>query len=161
MFRPKSARRIDWQWPSIRLMRKCQWYPGVPLSGTYVALSKSVAALVVNKLHWAIQLHCIYVRQIQRILWLFDISSISHHSLGLSHSEATRLSNFLHFSKPKNLKKKSILEMADLNPTIDFLDVVSDDIPKGRSTMSGLKWYNLFQTLCLTPKSSFLKFVFM
>lgn len=26
--------------------------------------------------------------------------------------------------------------MADLNPRIDFLDVVSDDIPKGESTMS-------------------------
>lgn len=26
--------------------------------------------------------------------------------------------------------------MADLNPRIDFLDVVSDDIPKGESMMS-------------------------
>lgn len=26
--------------------------------------------------------------------------------------------------------------MADLNPRIDFLDAVSDDIPKGESTMS-------------------------
>ncbi|XP_018551686.1 LOW QUALITY PROTEIN: radial spoke head protein 9 homolog [Lates calcarifer] len=50
---------------------------------------------------------------------------------GLSHSEAGKLDNFLHFSKPKNLKKKSILEMGDLNPSIDFLDVLSDDIPKG------------------------------
>uniref|UniRef100_A0A4W6EHB8 Radial spoke head protein 9 homolog n=1 Tax=Lates calcarifer TaxID=8187 RepID=A0A4W6EHB8_LATCA len=32
---------------------------------------------------------------------------------GLSHSEAGKLDNFLHFSKPKNLKKKSILEMGD------------------------------------------------
>lgn len=47
--------------------------------------------------------------------------------------------------------------MADLNPSIDFLDVVSDDIPKGRSTMSGVKLYNLFQT----PKSSFLKLILM
>ncbi|XP_070705215.1 radial spoke head protein 9 homolog [Pempheris klunzingeri] len=50
---------------------------------------------------------------------------------GLSHSEAGKLDNFLHFSEPKNLKKKSILEMADSNPAIDFLDVLSDDIPKG------------------------------
>ncbi|KAM7368040.1 hypothetical protein PAMP_014293 [Pampus punctatissimus] len=50
---------------------------------------------------------------------------------GLSHSEAGKLNNFLHFTESKNLKKKSILEMADLNPTIDFLDVLSDDIPKG------------------------------
>lgn len=57
---------------------------------------------------------------------------------GLSHSEAARLSNFLHFSKTKNLKKKSIPEMAKLNPRIDFLDVVSDDIPTGESTISSI-----------------------
>ncbi|XP_035000476.2 radial spoke head protein 9 homolog [Hippoglossus stenolepis] len=50
---------------------------------------------------------------------------------GLSHSEAGKLDSFLHFSEPKNLKKKSILEMSQLNPAIDFLDVLSDDIPKG------------------------------
>ncbi|XP_029984967.1 radial spoke head protein 9 homolog [Sphaeramia orbicularis] len=50
---------------------------------------------------------------------------------GLSHSETLKLNNFLHFTEPKNLKKKSILEMADLNPVIDFMDVLSDDIPKG------------------------------
>ncbi|XP_070782287.1 radial spoke head protein 9 homolog [Enoplosus armatus] len=50
---------------------------------------------------------------------------------GLSHSEARKLDNFLHFSTPKNPKRKSILEMSDLNPAIDFLDVLSDDVPKG------------------------------
>ncbi|XP_071335092.1 radial spoke head protein 9 homolog isoform X2 [Trachinotus anak] len=50
---------------------------------------------------------------------------------GLSHSEAGKLSSFLHFSEPKNLKKKSVLEMGELNPAVDFLDVLSDDIPKG------------------------------
>ncbi|XP_049445708.1 radial spoke head protein 9 homolog isoform X1 [Epinephelus fuscoguttatus] len=49
---------------------------------------------------------------------------------GLSHSEAGKLDNFLHFSQAKNPKKKSILEMGDLNPAVDFLDVLSDDIPK-------------------------------
>ncbi|XP_040921153.1 radial spoke head protein 9 homolog [Toxotes jaculatrix] len=50
---------------------------------------------------------------------------------GLSHSEAGKLDSFRHFSEPKNLKKKSILEMGELNPALDFLDVLSDDIPKG------------------------------
>ncbi|XP_029903572.1 radial spoke head protein 9 homolog isoform X2 [Myripristis murdjan] len=50
---------------------------------------------------------------------------------GLSHSEAGKLHNFLHFTEPKNLKKKSILEMAYLDPSIDFLDPLSDDTPKG------------------------------
>lgn len=47
-FRPKPARSVDWQWPSIRLMRKPQRYPGAPLSRTCKALSKSTAALAVN-----------------------------------------------------------------------------------------------------------------
>lgn len=55
-------------------------------------------------------------------------------SSGLSESEAKKLDNYLHFSEPKNLKKKSILEMGELNPAIDFLDVLSDDIPKGEAT---------------------------
>lgn len=59
-----------------------------------------------------------------------------HCSSGLSHSEAGKLDNFLHFSKPKNLKKKSIVEMGDFNPAIDFLDVLSDDIPKGEHTIT-------------------------
>ncbi|KAA8583152.1 hypothetical protein FQN60_015698, partial [Etheostoma spectabile] len=55
---------------------------------------------------------------------------ISRSFGGLSHSEAGKLDNFLHFSEAKNLKKKSILEMGDLTPAIDFLDALSDDIPK-------------------------------
>lgn len=50
---------------------------------------------------------------------------------GLSYSQAGKLVNFLHFTEAKNLKKKSMLEMADLNPVMDFMDVISDDIPKG------------------------------
>uniref|UniRef100_A0A3B3Z7Z7 Radial spoke head protein 9 homolog n=1 Tax=Periophthalmus magnuspinnatus TaxID=409849 RepID=A0A3B3Z7Z7_9GOBI len=50
---------------------------------------------------------------------------------GLTYSEAGKLDNFLHFTKKKNMKKKSILEMADLNPVMDFMDLLSDDIPKG------------------------------
>ncbi|XP_029532431.1 radial spoke head protein 9 homolog isoform X4 [Oncorhynchus nerka] len=50
---------------------------------------------------------------------------------GLSSLEASKLSYFLHFTEPQKLKKKSILELADLNPSIDFLDPLSEDIPKG------------------------------
>lgn len=111
-------------------------------AGKYIILGHTVAL-------------CVCVRE--RIL--FDIRSISHHSSGLSPSEATRLSNFLHFRKPKNKKKRCILEMADLNPAIDFLDVVSDDIPKGRSPMSGLNWnnLNLHQALGLPSNNRFLR----
>ncbi|KAI5611021.1 radial spoke head protein 9-like [Silurus asotus] len=50
---------------------------------------------------------------------------------GLNPTEAAKLNNYMHFSEAKTLKEKSILEMADLNPAIDFLDVLSDDVPKG------------------------------
>ncbi|XP_028808861.1 radial spoke head protein 9 homolog [Denticeps clupeoides] len=50
---------------------------------------------------------------------------------GLSLSEAGRLKNYLHFTESKNLEKKSILEMAELDPSIDFLDPLSEDVPKG------------------------------
>lgn len=59
---------------------------------------------------------------------------IVHYSSGLSESEARKLDNFFHFCEPKNLKKKSILEMGDFNPAVDFLDTLSDDIPKGKTT---------------------------
>lgn len=49
---------------------------------------------------------------------------------GLTFSEAAKLDNYLHFSRPLNRKKKSLLEIGDLNPAIDFLDDISDDIPK-------------------------------
>ncbi|XP_066524313.1 radial spoke head protein 9 homolog isoform X2 [Hoplias malabaricus] len=55
----------------------------------------------------------------------------NHSFRGLNPSEAAKLRNYLHFSEPSNLKKKSILEMADLNPSIDFLDPLNEDIPKG------------------------------
>ncbi|KAI7792172.1 radial spoke head protein 9 homolog [Triplophysa rosa] len=50
---------------------------------------------------------------------------------GLHPTEAAKLRNYLHFREPVNLKMKSILEMADLNPAVDFLDPLSEDIPKG------------------------------
>ncbi|CAG5928155.1 unnamed protein product [Menidia menidia] len=50
---------------------------------------------------------------------------------GLSDSEARKLNNFMHFTEPKNVKRKPIPEMGESTPAIDFLEVLSDDIPKG------------------------------
>ncbi|XP_073694515.1 radial spoke head protein 9 homolog [Garra rufa] len=50
---------------------------------------------------------------------------------GLDPVEAAKLCNYLHFHEPVNLKKKSILEMSHLNPAIDFLDPLSEDVPTG------------------------------
>uniref|UniRef100_A0A3Q3WFA3 Radial spoke head protein 9 homolog n=1 Tax=Mola mola TaxID=94237 RepID=A0A3Q3WFA3_MOLML len=65
-----------------------------------------------------------------------DLVQINRSFCGLSESEARKLDNFLHCREPKNLKKRSILEMGDYNPAIDFLEVLSDDIPKGENSQS-------------------------
>ncbi|XP_076016213.1 radial spoke head protein 9 homolog isoform X2 [Genypterus blacodes] len=50
---------------------------------------------------------------------------------GLTNSEAGKLDNYFHFTVPGKLKKKTVLEMAELSPSIDFLEPLSDDNPKG------------------------------
>ncbi|CAH2256374.1 radial spoke head 9 homolog [Pelobates cultripes] len=50
---------------------------------------------------------------------------------GLTVSEAKKLSSFFHFTPTPNPKKRSLLEKADLNPSLDFLDSLEHDIPKG------------------------------
>ncbi|KAM4771470.1 radial spoke head protein 9 homolog [Rhinophrynus dorsalis] len=50
---------------------------------------------------------------------------------GLTVSEARKLSSFFHFTPTLKPKKKSLLEKADLDPSIDFLDSLEHDIPKG------------------------------
>ncbi|XP_019404143.1 PREDICTED: radial spoke head protein 9 homolog [Crocodylus porosus] len=50
---------------------------------------------------------------------------------GLSMTEAKKLNSYFHFTEPVNLKNKTLLEKADLDPSIDFLDSLEHDIPKG------------------------------
>ncbi|XP_004605880.2 radial spoke head protein 9 homolog [Sorex araneus] len=50
---------------------------------------------------------------------------------GLSLSEAKQLSSYFHFREPIELKNKTLLEKADLDPSLDFLDSLEHDIPKG------------------------------
>ncbi|XP_024147385.1 radial spoke head protein 9 homolog [Oryzias melastigma] len=49
---------------------------------------------------------------------------------GLSESEAKRLENFMHFRESKDLPREK-QQKAEWTPAIDFLDVLSEDIPKG------------------------------
>ncbi|KAF3702751.1 Radial spoke head protein 9 -like protein [Channa argus] len=94
----------------------------------------------------------------------------NHSFVGLSQSEAANLDNFLHFSKPKNVKKKSILEIGELTPAFDFLDVLSDDIPKGSWSLQfecasrvcvlrSLLWLGLtFYHVPMTPQHGYIYF---
>eukprot|EP00070_Physeter_catodon_P003696 XP_007107647.1 radial spoke head protein 9 homolog isoform X3 [Physeter catodon] len=50
---------------------------------------------------------------------------------GLSSSEAKKLSSYFHFREPVELKNKTLLEKADLDPSLDFMDSLEHDIPKG------------------------------
>jgi len=50
---------------------------------------------------------------------------------GLLIQEAVKLSSYFHFREPIRLLEKSLLEKADLDKAIDFLDSIDDDIPKG------------------------------
>jgi len=49
---------------------------------------------------------------------------------GLSVSESTRLTSYYHFRDPILLHEKSLLEKADLDRAIDFLDPIDTDIPQ-------------------------------
>ncbi|XP_039385735.1 radial spoke head protein 9 homolog isoform X2 [Mauremys reevesii] len=49
---------------------------------------------------------------------------------GLSLTEAKKLNSYFHFTEPVNLKNRTLLQKADLDPSIDFLDSLEHDIPK-------------------------------
>nr|XP_025846765.1 radial spoke head protein 9 homolog isoform X1 [Vulpes vulpes] len=59
---------------------------------------------------------------------------------GLSLSEAKKLSSYFHFREPVELKNKTLLEKADLDPSLDFMDSLEHDIPKGNSLLLGGHW---------------------
>ncbi|XP_078502826.1 radial spoke head protein 9 homolog [Lissotriton helveticus] len=50
---------------------------------------------------------------------------------GLTVFEAKKLSSYFHFTDTLEPKKKSLLEKADLEPSIDFLQSLEHDVPKG------------------------------
>ncbi|XP_035151627.1 radial spoke head protein 9 homolog isoform X2 [Callithrix jacchus] len=53
---------------------------------------------------------------------------------GLSLSEAKKLSSYFHFREPVELKNKTLLEKADLDPSLDFMDSLEHDVPKDEET---------------------------
>lgn len=47
-------------------------------------------------------------------------------------AEAAKLCNYFHFREPEKLPEKSLLQKANLNKSLDFLDTIDEDIPKGK-----------------------------
>ncbi|XP_068041527.1 radial spoke head protein 9 homolog isoform X1 [Anomalospiza imberbis] len=60
----------------------------------------------------------------------------NRHFEGLSLVEAKKLSSYFHFTEPANLKNKTLLEKANLDPSTDFLDSLEHDIPRGKGSWS-------------------------
>ncbi|XP_064142736.1 radial spoke head protein 9 homolog isoform X4 [Loxodonta africana] len=54
---------------------------------------------------------------------------------GLSLSEAKKLSSYFHFKEAVELKNKTLLEKADLDPSLDFMDSLEHDIPRGNGSL--------------------------
>ena len=50
---------------------------------------------------------------------------------GLPVAESAKLCNYFHFREPEKLHEKSLLQRANLDKPIDFMDSIDEDIPKG------------------------------
>ena len=50
---------------------------------------------------------------------------------GLNVSESAKLCNYMHFREPVKLQEKSLLQKANLDKAIDFMDALDEDVPKG------------------------------
>ncbi|CAL1539717.1 unnamed protein product [Lymnaea stagnalis] len=54
---------------------------------------------------------------------------------GLSVQEAAKLCNYMHFREAKRLDLKTLLQRANMDKAIDFMDSIEDDIPRGAWTL--------------------------
>lgn len=93
---------------------------------------------------------------------------INHCFRGLTVNEAKKLSSYFHFTPTLNPKKKSLLETADLNPSLDFLDSLEHDVPQGSwslqfeqggsiLTLRSLLWLGMtFYHIPLTPQHGYI-----
>ncbi|EGD80944.1 hypothetical protein PTSG_01527 [Salpingoeca rosetta] len=59
-----------------------------------------------------------------------DVVERNHGFGGLSHQAAGKIESYMHFRQPITLLSKSPLERARMDQGLDFMDSISDDIPK-------------------------------
>jgi len=50
---------------------------------------------------------------------------------GLAVAESAKLCNYMHLREPERLHEKSLLQKANLDKALDFMDTIDEDIPKG------------------------------
>ncbi|XP_037055775.1 radial spoke head protein 9 homolog isoform X3 [Peromyscus leucopus] len=61
----------------------------------------------------------------------FGVTHVNRTFEGLPLSEIRKLSSYFHFREAVDLKNKTLLEKAELDPSLDFMDSLEYDIPKG------------------------------
>ncbi|CAH7217398.1 Rsph9 [Phodopus roborovskii] len=66
----------------------------------------------------------------------FGVTHVNRTFEGLPLSEIRKLSSYFHFREAVDLKNKTLLEKADLDPSLDFMDSLEYDIPKGNRPLS-------------------------
>ncbi len=52
---------------------------------------------------------------------------------GLAVAESAKLCNYMHLREPERLHEKSLLQKANLDKALDFMDTIDEDIPKGNN----------------------------
>lgn len=72
-------------------------------------------------------------------LWNF-----MHLSVGLSVSESAKLCSYMHFRDAICLQEKSLLQKANLDKAIDFMDTLEEDIPKGQSEILKFQIFRIY-----------------
>ncbi|XP_005999412.1 radial spoke head protein 9 homolog [Latimeria chalumnae] len=92
----------------------------------------------------------------------------NRHFEGLGVDEAGKLGSYFHFAEPVRLKMQTLLQKADLDPSIDFLDSLESDIPKGSWSLQyergsslvvlrSLLWLGLtFYHIPMTPQHGYI-----
>ena len=71
--------------------------------------------------------------QIIKILYTLSQSIRNINQSGLSVSEAHDLSSYFHFRTLQDGRtKRSLLQNAQADPAIDFLDCIKNDLPRGK-----------------------------
>lgn len=63
-------------------------------------------------------------------------------------SEASQLYNFLHFRKAEKLLGKTLLQRSNLDKSIDFMDTIEEDIPKGNKLKAKMSSVTLADIIC-------------
>lgn len=73
-----------------------------------------------------------------------NLWNVMHLFVGLSVSESAKLCSYMHFRDAICLQEKSLLQKANLDKAIDFMDTLEEDIPKGQSEILKFQIFRIY-----------------